>query len=802
MTIAIKKVAVLGAGVMGSGIAAHLANAGVPCYLLDIVPRELDEKDKKKGLTTESLEFRNRFALSGLNNAVKAKPALLYSKKDAELITPGNFEDNMNWLEEVDWIIEVVVENIDIKRSLFKNVLEHWKEGTIVSSNTSGLSIDDMTSEMPDNFKKHFLVTHFFNPVRYMKLLEIVEGPHTDSEVLDTVIKFGEDVIGKGIVYGKDTPNFVANRIGVYSVMCAIKTMMEDGLKVDEVDKIAGPPMAKPKSAVFRTTDLVGLDTLVHVINNCYDNLPDDDERDIFKVPEFMTKMVEQGMLGGKTKKGFYKMEKSAKGKNIFVFDYADFEYKDKGKYKYESLSEAKHASGLGNKVKALVNFDDKAGNYAWKTTRDVLLYTIKRIPEIADDIVNIDNALKWGFNWNLGPFELWDAIGVKESVERMKNDGKDIPDSIVNMLEKSEGSFYKTVEGKQFYWDFKSEEYKNVPSKPEFITLKGLKDTGNVIHKNAGATLIDMGDGVACLEFKTKMNAIDDDVIAMIDYSVTEVEKNFEGLVVGNQGENFSVGANIMMILMEARSGKWDNIKKAITGLQNGNMRMKYSQKPVVTAPHGMVLGGGCEVAIHGARIRAAGELYMGLVELGVGVIPAGGGTKEMLLRLMGDTPLDNESDVFPAIKKALELIGMAKVSMSCKMARDLRFLSPEDDITINKDRLLYDAKQTVLGMVKAGYTPKRPRDDIRLPGESAYSTLCYALYMWKLGKMITEHDEKIAKHLAKILTGGNTTMNQTVTEQYLLDLECEAFLSLVGEEKTQDRMQYMLMNNKPLRN
>ncbi len=803
MSYQIKRVTIIGSGVMGSGIAAHLANAGIPSYILDIVPKELTEDEKKAGLTLKSPQVRNRLALAGIEHIRKAKPALIYSQKDITYITPGNMEDNLDFIGQSDWVIEVVTERLDIKKKVFEQVDKYRKQGSITSSNTSGIKLKDMAEGRSKDFKEHFMITHFFNPVRYMKLLEFIVGDDTKQEMVSFMQEFAENVLGKGVVFGKDTPNFIANRVGTFSMLDTIKTMLEDGYAIDEVDAIVGKPMGRPGSAAFGTADLVGLDTFVHVTNNVYENTPNDEKRDVFKIPEFINKMTEKGLLGDKTGQGFYKKIKDEKGRKKLVLDYKTMEYKDSQKYKFDSLSMAKNAETPEEKIKVLASSDDRAAKFAWKVTRDTLLYSLNRIPEIADDIVNIDNAMKWGYNWSIGPFETWDAIGVADSVERMKKEGFSVPDSIKNVFEKGYGKFYLDIKGDKYFFDFKTGTYKPIVRRNNVISLESLKKKGMILKENGSARLIDIGDGVICVEFNSKMNAIDEDLIAMINngLDMLEAKPDVAGMVLANEGETFSAGANIFLVLMAAQNKEWKALEASIKGLQNANMRMKYATKPIVAAPFNMALGGGCEVSMHAHKIRAYAELYMGLVEVGVGVIPAGGGTKELYLRSLGDGVV--KPDPIKAAIHTFETIGMAKVSMSAKEAVELYgFLKPTDRITLNKENLIYDAKQTVLAMVKEGFKPSRPRTDIVVAGREAIATLRLGARNLKLGGYISEYDEFVADKLINVIGGGDVTPGTIVDEQRLLDLEKEAFLSLCGEQKTQDRIQYMLMNNKPLRN
>ncbi|MGE5247374.1 MAG: 3-hydroxyacyl-CoA dehydrogenase/enoyl-CoA hydratase family protein [Verrucomicrobiota bacterium] len=798
----IRRVAVLGAGVMGSGIAAHLANAGIPCLMLDIVPPALAEEERKKGLTEKSPAFRNRFALKGLEAIRKSRPSLLYSVKDIGMISVGNFEDDLGRISECDWVVEVVVENLAVKQALYGRIEEHWKPGIVVSSNTSGISIARMMEGRGEEFRRHFLVTHFFNPVRYMKLLELVAGTDTDPGILSGMAEFGERVLGKGIVYGKDTPNFVGNRVGVYAMMYAMHAMMRDGLTIEQVDKVLGPAMGRPKSAAFGTADIVGIDTLLHVPDNVYENLPDDPDRDRFQPPPFVKEMVKKGLLGRKSGAGFFKMEGKGDTRRKFVLDYNALDYRPAEKVSFASLDAAKGEDDVGTRIRKVVSGDDQAAKYAWDVLSETLLYAAKRIPEIADDVYNVDNAMKWGFNWTLGPFETWDAVGVRESVGRMKAEGKAVPRNVEAMLAAGAESFYRRVDGVLELFDFASARYVPAPVSPNVIFLPALADRNRVVAKNAGATLYDIGDGVLCVEFHTKMNTVDADVVAMLMEGVERAEKEFAGLVIANHAEHFCAGANLMMVFLEAQARQFDNIRKMVKGFQDACMRLRYSERPVVAAPAGMALGGGAEICLGSDRVRAAAETYMGLVEVGVGLLPAGGGLKEMAIRHLEGIPDGVSADPLPFLRKAFETVGMAKVSSSAKEARELGFLRPWDRITIQRDFLIRDAKNTVLGMVREGYEMPRPRTDIAVPGRAAFPAFAYGLYTMKAAGQISEHDEKIGRKIARVLTGGDVPPGTRRTEQELLEMELEAFLSLCGEEKTQARIQFMLMKGKPLRN
>ena len=801
MSYRINKVAVLGSGTMGAQIAAHLANAGVEVMLLDIAPTTLTKEEESRGLTLDSRQVRNRIVNAGLAAAQKIKPAAFFSQALARMITAGNFEDDLAKVSEADWIIEAIVEKLEIKRELFARVDRHRKPGTIVSSNTSGISIKAMAEGMGDDFRRHFLGTHFFNPPRYLKLLEIIPTAETLPEVINFVADFCDRRLGKGIVFAKDTPNFIANRIATFSSLNAIRVMLEGGYSIEEVDAMTGPVVGRPKSASFRTTDIVGLDTALYVAENLYAAVPDDEKRDTLVPPDFLREMVKRGWTGNKAGQGFYKKQRGEGGKTEYwALDYTTMEYKPSQKVRFPSIDAARSVEDTAERIRALIYGKDRVGEFLWKTISQNLIYTANRVPEIADDIVNIDNAVRWGFNHEFGSFELWDVIGVEKSVAKMREDGQQIPELVERLLGSGKKSFYEHREGRAYYFDHLSGEYKEVEPRPGVIVLKSLKDREQVIKKNAAASLIDIGDGVACLEFHSKMNAIGADTIAMMNYSVKEVGENFEALVIGNQGENFSVGANIMLLLLGIQEGEWDEIAISVRQFQNANMNLRYSPKPVVVAPQGMALGGGCEVTLHGDRARAAAETYIGLVEVGVGLIPGGGGVKEMVLRAVEDALPDE--DLFPRIKKVSETIATARVSTSAVDAQEIGFLRETDHITMSRDRLIEDAKQTALAMVREGYTQPRPRADIPVLGESALSAIKLAVHMMIRGGFISEYDGHVARKLAHIITGGDLSHKTLVSEQYLLDLEREAFVSLCGERKTQERIQHMLKTGKPLRN
>jgi 3-hydroxyacyl-CoA dehydrogenase len=794
MTRHIKKAAVLGSGIMGSGIAAHLANIGIPVLLLDIVPKEAKGSTGSVA-TLETKKVRNKLASEAIQQLKKQKPAPLARQENADLIEPGNFEDDMHRLNEVDWVIEVVVENLDIKQKVFAQVDEHRREGTIVTSNTSGISVEAMAEGRTEDFRRHFLGTHFFNPPRYLKLLEVIPTKETDKTVLSFMKRFGENVLGKGVVEAKDTPNFIANRIGTYGLLVTVREMVKGGYSVGEVDSVTGPALGRPKSATFRTLDVVGLDTFMHVAENVYDKV-EGEEKEVFDPPAFMKKMIEEKMLGSKTGRGFYEKQKTAEGSEILELDYESMEYVTRKKMKAPSVQQSKQAKGKAAKIQALAYADDKAGTLVWNILKETLLYSAEKAEEVADSIYDVDQAVKWGFGWELGPFETWDALGVEKSTARMKQEGEKIPEWVESMLADGKSSFY---EGYARYYH--NGKYIEADINEKVINLKSFKNDSNVIMKNTGASLIDIGDDIAVLEFTSPNNSIGLDVMQMINKSIDEVEKNYKGLVINNQGKNFCVGANLMMMLMEAQDMNFPEIDLVVRQFQNSMAKIRYSEKPVVAAPFQMTLGGGTEVCLPSAGIQASMETYMGLVEAGVGLIPGGGGNKELYLRHVNRIPEGTKVDLQSVSNNVFETIAMAKVSTSAHEAQKLGFIRPQDDISINGDHLLTDAKNKALYLYEQGYrAPKREK--IPVVGERGYATMLLGAKTLRFGGHVSEHDLKIAEKLAFVLAGGRVPYGTEVDEQYLLDVEREAFLSLIGEPKTQQRMQHMLTTGKPLRN
>ncbi|MCB9685828.1 MAG: enoyl-CoA hydratase/isomerase family protein [Alphaproteobacteria bacterium] len=784
----IRRVAVLGAGVMGTGIATHLANAGIDSLLYDM---------KKEGPDPSVL------ANKAIQAAGKARPAPLFRGTDASRIRACNYDDDAALLETCDWIVEVVVERLDIKQKVFDWVAKNRRPGSIVSSNTSGIKLADMAATMSEEMRRHFLVTHFFNPVRYMRLLELVVGPDTDPAVAQQMADFGDRVLGKGIVWCKDTPNFIANRIGTYGMGSVFRHMKEANLTVGQVDAIFGTPMGRPSSAVFRTADIVGLDTLVHVFENLHAYLVDDEERDVFQVPDLVRTLVAAGQTGEKAGAGFYKKVKGPDGKSVILqYDFASGDYVAQEKVRADSIGKAKKAETPAGKIAAMVWGDDDAAKAAWRCTADTLIYAANRIPEIADDVVNVDRAMRWGFGWELGPFETWDAIGVGRSVSRMQEEGRTVPQWVLDMLASGRETFYARDGGS---WNQAARKggVEPVPQYAGQIFLADLKAAGKVVDRSVSADLVDLGDGVLGLEFHSKMNALDDVIFGMYGKALDKLDAGeFEALVVGNQDPRaFCAGANILMILMGAMQGQWDQIETQMRALQDLVMRAKYSARPVVTAPFGLTLGGGCEVSMHSAATVAGGELYMGLVEVGIGLIPGAGGCKEMVVRYLGDFPQDVEVDPNPFVQSIFQKLGLAKVSTSAEEARDMGFLRPTDRVVTNPDRLIAEAKRTAMGLAASGYVPARPRT-VKVPGTTGRAAIELALYQMQNGGFASAHDVVVGKALANVLCGGDVPWGTVRTEQDLLDLEREAFLSLAGTPATQARMQHMLQTGKPLRN
>lgn len=792
----INKAAVLGSGVMGATIAAHLANAGIEVVVLDIAPNELTEDEKAKGLSLEDPGVRNRIVNNNVQSLKKMKPAPFYLPENINLIETGNFEDDMDKIAEVDWIIEVVVENMEIKHKLLKEkIVPNYKDGTILSTNTSGLSVNAMAEVLPENIRKNFLVTHFFNPPRYMRLLELVPCKYTDNGVLQFISQFISKRLGKGVVFAKDTPNFVGNRIGVYLIFSAFKHLQDMELTVEEADAAAGQAIGLPKTAIFRLADLVGVDTIGHIGKNSYQLLKNDDEREIYKLPEFLKSMIDKGLFGNKVKKGFYKKERIDGKSVIYYYDYKSGDYKEPEKPKFPSVQTVKQLDDPNERVSRMVEFDDKGAQFAWRVLRDGLLYAYKRIPEIADDIVNVDNAMRWGFNWELGPFEIMDAIGVSKFVKKAEKDGIEVPEEL-----KKVESFYKIEKGIRYFYDIVSGTYKEVPVKSDKIDFEILKSKGNVVESNSGASILDLGDGVFCLEFHSKMNAISGEIMSLTPKAIQRAEEEGVGLVIGNQGKSFSAGANLMLLAVAAAEGAFDDINMMVKQFQKATMAIKYSKVPVVAAPFSMALGGGCEYSLHSDARVAHAETYMGLVEAGVGLLPAGGGTKELAIKAI-DKADKFETDVSPFIFKYFKQIGMAKYSMGAWELFGMDYLGEGDAICMDIDRLIYDAKTKVLDLAR-NYVPARPRINLKAPGRSVAASIKVQLWNMMEGGFITEYEKFIGEMVADVITGGDVNAGTLITEDYLLNLERERFLKLCGQKKTLERIQHMLKKGKPLRN
>ncbi len=812
MKKAIEKVVVLGAGTMGARIAAHVANAGVWCALLDIVPPEPNAAEKARGLTVQSPAVRNGFVRAGLAAAAKSKPAAFFTRGLENRIVTGNFEDDLKLCAEADWIIEVVAENLEIKRSLLARAAQVRKPGTIVTTNTSGLPVRRIAEGLPEEWQQHWAGTHFFNPPRYLKLVEIIPGPATLPEVIQSLSDFCDHRLGKGVVVAKDTPNFIANRVGTYSMLNVVRLMTESGMTFEEVDACTGPALGWPKSATFRLADIVGIDVLDHVIRNIYDNIPGDESRELYRVPKLIEELTKRGSLGDKSGRGFYqRVKRPGGGSEILTLDPATMEYRPQQKARFPSIEAGKAIEDTRERLRMLVGpvlagqGGDRAQKFIWGVLSEMCLYAARRVPEISDSIVDVDNAMRWGFGWELGPFEVWDAIGVAGMATQFEKEAKPPPPVVANLLASGKKSFYESAQGATSYFDLAKTAYEPVPRRPGVLILKSLKERGREIEKNSGASLIDLGDGVICCEFHAKMNAIGGDLIAMIHKGLGRLRADFDAMVVANQAVNFSAGANLMLVLMTAQEQEWDDLNLMVRQFQNATLAMKHSPKPVVVAPQGLALGGGCELVLHGTRVHASAEAYIGLVEVGVGLIPAGGGTKEMLVRANERAEGEEDLDLFHALKPVFENISMAKVSTSGEEARELGYLRRADLVAMNPDRLVADAKETALGLVRAEWrqaAPASTEPSIRVLGEEFSAAAKLAIHTMLRGEFISEHDALVARKLAHVMAGGALTSAQLVSEQYVLDLEREAFVSLCGERKTQERIAHTLKTGKPLRN
>ena len=803
MTLPIQKTVVLGAGTMGARIAAHFANAGLPCLLLDIVPKNAAAGD------------RNRIVLAGLEAAKKSRPATFFTPALASKVSVGNFEDDLPRIADADWIVEAVAENLEIKRGLLAKVAQFRKPGSIVTTNTSGLPVHLIAEGLPEEFRQHWAGTHFFNPPRYMKLVEVIPGPKTSPEVIATLSDVCDRQLGKGVVIAKDTPNFIANRIGTFSILNALRLMGSLGMTVEEVDACTGPAVGWPKSATFRTADIVGIDVLVHVVRNIYETAPHDESREAYKVPALVEEMARRGWLGDKTGQGFYKRVKGEGEKTILTLDVNTMEYRPRQKVRFASIETGKAIEDTRERLRTLLaplfegQKTDKAQQFIWGGLSEMCLYAGRRMPEISENVVDVDRAMRWGFAWELGPFEIVDAIGLPILAEQIRKEGRALPPIFERALATSRKSFYESEKGVTKVFDLATGATKKVEEPTGILILKTLREAGREVERNPGASLIDLGDGVVCCEFHSKMNAIGSDLIAMIHKGLKRLETDFEALVIANQAPNFSVGANLMLVLVGAQEQEWDELHMAVKQFQNVNLAIKYAPKPVVAAPQGMALGGGCEISLHSARIHAAAEAYIGLVEAGVGLIPGGGGTKEMLIRANENAASGDDLDLFHALKPVFESIATAKVGTSAEECRDLGYLRRNDTVSMNRDHLVADAKQTALALARGGWKPGASSwqegvqtTQIKVLGESFLAAAKMAIHLMVRGGYASDYDAHVARKLANILAGGALSAPQFVSEQYVLDLEREAFVSLCGEKKTQERIAHTLKTGKPLRN
>jgi 3-hydroxyacyl-CoA dehydrogenase len=797
----IKKVAVIGSGIMGSGIACHFANIGVEVLLLDIVPRELTEKEEKQGKTLKDPSVRNRIVNDALQTSLKSNPSPIYHKDFAKRIETGNLEDDISKIKDADWIIEVVVERLDIKQQVFENLEKHRTPETLISSNTSGIPIKFMTEGRSDDFKKHFCGTHFFNPPRYLKLLEIIPGPDTSKEVLEFLNEYGEKFLGKTTVVAKDTPAFIGNRVGIFSIMSLFHMVKDMDMTIEEVDKLTGPVIGRPKSATFRTVDVVGLDTLVHVANGLYDNVPKDERHDLFKLPSFIEKMMEHKWLGSKTGQGFYKKIRNDDGSSdIKSLDLETLEYRDRKSAKFDTLEKTKSIDAVAERFPVLIEGKDKAGEFYRKNFAALFAYVQNRIPEITDTLYKIDDAMKAGFGWQHGPFQIWDAIGLDKGIQLMKDEGFEVADWIHKLSESNQNSFYNIKSGKTYFYDIDQKSHQKIPGQDAFIILDNIRESHEVFS-NKDLVAEDLGDGILNIEFRSKMNSIGGDVLNGINAAMDIAEKEYDGVVISNTGDNFSVGANIGMIFMFAVEQEYEELNAAIKYFQDTMMRMRYSSIPTVAAPHQMALGGGCELSMHADKVVAHAETYIGLVEFGVGVIPGGGGSKEMTRRAALTFQKDDVE--LNRLRENFLTIGMAKVAKSAHEAYDLNILERGKDIVVvSRDRQLAVAKEQARLMAQNGYSQPVQTNDIKVLGRQALGTFLVGTDQMKAGKYISEHDQKIANKLAYVMSGGDLSEANYVSEQYLLDLEREAFLSLCGERKTLERLQHMIKKGKPLRN
>ena len=799
----IQKAAVIGAGNMGAQIAAHLANVGIPALLMDVPPAELTADEQKRGLTLKDRAVRNRVTWTLFERARKLSPAPFFVPESASLITLGNVEDDLAAVKDADWIIEAVLERMDLKRDIHAKIAAHARPDAIVTTNTSGLSINGMTESLPREYRRRFFGTHFFNPPRYLRLLEIIPTTDTDPALLNAFGEFAEAILGKGVVRCKDTTGFVANRIGCFAMQHVMWLTLEEGLGFDEVDAITGQAIGRPRTATYRLCDLVGVDLMVQVGKNFAGELAHDEQAATFKLPGFIEEMVKRGWWGDKKGQGFYKKFKSDKGTEILTLDPKAFEYRPRREAQFASLAAVARLPDVAERLRALCAADDKAGAFVWKHLSALLCYAANRVPEIADDIVTIDRAMRWGYNFDLGPFETWDALGVRETAARLEKEGREVPRLVRDLLSTAKTSFYERRDARRFYFDVPSKDFLSIPAATNAVSLPLLRKAGKVVRANAGASLIDLGAGVACLEFHTKMNVVGADQMAMWQQAMEEVRRNFVGLVIGNQGDHFSAGANLKQLLVPIEARQWDDVGRAIHAFQQATATMRQFEKPVVVATHGYTLGGGCEIGMGADRVVAAAETYMGLPEAGVGLIPAAGGTKEMLIRVTESLPRDEDTDYFPAVRHAWETIGLAKISTSAHEATKLKYLrANEATFVLNRDWLIGEAKQKVLQRVAEGYRPRPQRSDVPALGESGVAQFKLILHQMRAAGQISEHDQKIGTKLAHVVCGGDLSSLHFVSEQYILDLEREVFLSLCGEPKTVERIRHTLKTGKPLRN